>query len=73
VTLIEYRSALNSLLSIDARRAVFTGPYADYCRRHFSLAPDPTCSTPSWCETGPQTERVTDSAICSLQTQRRTP
>src|SRR5688572_21849722 len=36
--LIEYRSGLISLLSLDARRA-FTGPYSHDCRRHFSSAP----------------------------------
>src|SRR5215831_14488255 len=36
--LIEYRSGLISLLSIDARPA-FTGPHLDDCLRHFLSAP----------------------------------
>jgi hypothetical protein len=59
VTLIEYRSGLISLLSLDARRA-FTGPYSDDWRRHFSSAPRSHLLV---VRTRPQTERATDSAI----------
>jgi hypothetical protein len=71
VTLIEYRSGLISLLSLDARRA-FTGPYSDDCRRHFSPAPRSHLLNTVVVRTRPQTERATDSAIrtqgaCSLR------
>jgi hypothetical protein len=62
VTLIEYRSGLISLLSLDARRA-FTGPYSDDGRRHFSSAPRPHLLNTVVVRTRPQTERATDAAI----------
>jgi hypothetical protein len=62
VTLIEYRSGLISLLSLDARRA-FTGPYSDDCRRHFSPAPRSHLLKTVVVRTRPQTERATDSAL----------
>jgi len=62
--LIEYRSGLISLLSLDARRA-FTGPYSDDCRRHFSSAPRSHLLNTVVVRTRPQTERATDSALCS--------
>ena len=65
MTLIEYRSGLISLLSLDARRA-FTGPYSDDCRRHFSSAPRSHLLNTVVARTRPQTERATDSAICSV-------
>jgi hypothetical protein len=60
--LIEYRSGLISLLSLDARRA-FIGPYADDCRRHFSSAPRSHLLDTVVVRTRSQTERATDSAI----------
>ncbi|MEV4064678.1 hypothetical protein [Nonomuraea dietziae] len=41
MTLIEYRSGLISLLSLDARSAFSPDVYLDDCRRHFSSAPGP--------------------------------
>ena len=64
MTLIEYRSGLISLLSLDARRA-FTGPYSDDCRRHFSSAPRSHLLNTVVVRTRPQTERATDSAMCT--------
>jgi len=69
--LIEYRSGLISLLSLDARRA-FTGPYSDDCRRHFSSAPRSHLLNTVVVRTRPQTERATDSAIHSTVPSRPT-
>jgi hypothetical protein len=65
VTLIEYRSGLISLLSLDARRA-FTGPYSDDCRRHLSSAPRSRLLNTVVVRTRPQTERATDSIAVTL-------
>jgi hypothetical protein len=72
VTLIEYRSGLISLLSLDARSAFSpdrtqTTVGAISHRRPIHLLNTVVVRI------RPQTERATDSAICSLQSQRRTP
>ncbi|WP_162260220.1 hypothetical protein [Terrabacter sp. Root181] len=57
MTLIEYRSGLISLLSLDARTA-FHRTVLELRSAPFSIgAPDPTSSTPSWCEPDPDRAR----------------